>query len=240
MNEIIICSMVGIIQIFLSINLIIRRKNIIAILSEILSSLILLLALNSFSIDLRNISWMYIGITLAEYLVVKIFLLIFMTIARIYSFYVIKAVSSKKKKMGKKRLKIISKFNKANYWPKLKLGLPGMAGKTHAVTKVKFDSKGFPEFNSYYIVHLRKKHYRKTREQHFYMANKILFKDICYSVRLRSKFSKQEIDAFSQGETPQGYTWHHHQNKGILELVKYDVHSKTPHIGGYSIWGRKE
>ena len=237
MKEMIICSIVGIIQIFLSINLIIRRKNIIAILSEILSSLILLFALSSFSI---NVSWQNIALTLIEYLAVKVFLIIFLAIARIYSFYAIKAVARKKKKIGKKRLKLISKFNRARYWPKLKLGIPGQAGKTHAVTKVKFDEKGFPKFKPYYTVKLRRSDYRKTRAQHFYIANKMLYKNVSSSSRLRAKFSKSQIKDMSNGETPNGYTWHHHQDAGVLQLVDEDIHAKTKHDGGYSIWGGKE
>jgi len=240
MKEMIICSIVGIIQIFLSINLIVRRKNIIAIISEILSSLILLFALSDFSINVSDISCQNIALTVLEYLTVKVFLIIFMTIARIYSFYAIKAVARKRKKIGKKRLKLISKFNKARYWPKLKLGIPGQAGKTHVVTRVKFDEKGFPKFKSYYTVKLRRRNYRKTRAQHFYIANKMLYKNVCSSSRVRAKFTKSQIKAMSQGETPNGYTWHHHQDAGVLQLVDEDIHSKTKHDGGYSIWGGKE
>lgn len=240
MKEMIICSIVGIIQIFLSINLIIRRKNIIAILSEILSSLILLFALSDFFINISDVSWQNIALTLLEYLAVKVFLIVFMIIARIYSFYAIKAVARKKKKIGKKRLKLISKFNKARYWPKLKLGIPGQAGKTHAVTKVKFDEKGFPKFKPCYTVKLRRRDYRKTRAQHFYIANKMLYKNVCSSSRIRAKFSKSQIKDMSHGETPNGYTWHHHQDAGVLELVDSTIHAKTSHIGGYSIWGGKQ
>lgn len=32
---------------------------------------------------------------------------------------------------------------------------------------------------------------------------------------------------------------HHHQTVGRMQLVKTDIHSKTGHTGGYSIWGNK-
>ena len=51
------------------------------------------------------------------------------------------------------------------------------------------------------------------------------------------KFSSRDIKVISQGDTPNKYTWHHHQDKGKLELVDREIHSKTSHIGGYSIWG---
>lgn len=241
MTGIIIAIMFGVIQIFLSINLIMGRKNGIAISSEIISSLILFFTLNQFSIDLKNISWWYILLTLIEYIFIKIFLVVFMTIARVYSFYATRNLCRKKKnkKANTFKLKLIRKFNKVKYWPRLKLGLPSMADKRHPKTKVKFDSKGFPKFKSYYTVKLRRKDFRKTREQHFYIANKELYKKILSSSRIRDKFTKQEIRELSQGETPNKYTWHHHQDAGVLELVEYDIHSKTSHVGGYSIWGGK-
>lgn len=241
MTELIITTIVGVIQIILSINLIIRQKNGIAISSEILSSLVLLYVLNGFSIEVNNISWKYIGLTIFEYLSVKIFLIIFMLITRMICFYMKRDLcrNKKKKKANKQKLKFIRTFSKVKYWPRLKLGLPGMANKTHPKTKVRFDSKGFPKFKAYYTVKLQKRDYRKTREQHFYIANKVIYKNILSSSRLRAKFSKNEIKEFSQGETPNKYTWHHHQDAGVLELVEYDVHSKTSHIGGYSIWGGK-
>lgn len=241
MTELIITSIIGVIQIILSINLIIRQKNGIAILSEIISSFILLYTLNGFSIDMNAILWKYIILTLLEYFSVKIFLIIFMIITRKLCFYmkIDLCRNKKKKKENKLKLKFIRTFSKVKYWPRLKLGLAGMANKTHPKTKVRFDSKGFPKFKSYYTVKLQKRYYRKTREQHFYIANKIIYKNILSSSRLRAKFSKKEIKEFSQGETPSKYTWHHHQDAGVLQLVEYEVHSKTSHIGGYSIWGGK-
>lgn len=239
MNELIICSIVGGIQIVLSIIMIVRRKNIIATFSEIISSILLLCTLNYFSNAFAYISLKCVVFTLVEYVSVKIFLIIFMLIARIYSFNTIKELSRKNKKTGKIKLRIIQKFNKIRYWPRLNLGLPNKAGRKHSVTKVKFDEKGFPKFKSYYTVKLQKEDHHKTREQHFYIANKILYKNICSDSRLRKKFSKREIKVLSQGKTPSKYTWHHHQDPGVLQLVEYKIHSKTKHDGGYSIWGSK-
>ena len=61
MKEYIITIIIGVSQMILSINLIIRQKNVIAIVSEIISSLILLFSLNNFSINLDTISGLYIG-----------------------------------------------------------------------------------------------------------------------------------------------------------------------------------
>jgi YD repeat-containing protein len=39
-------------------------------------------------------------------------------------------------------------------------------------------------------------------------------------------------------DTPIGYTWHHHQDVGLMQLVHEDVHAMTPHTGGVAIWQR--
>lgn len=231
--------LIAVCQIFLSIYLILNRKNKAAIFSEIATSVLLFAILNNFTIDVNNICWITVVAALAEYFTVKCLLVLFMWVARVYSFYKIKKVCNKRKKISKSKLKIINKFNRVNYWPRLKLGIPSKAGKMNSKTKVKFDSKGFPKFKSYYMVKLRRKDYRKTREQHFYLANKILYKNILSNARLKAKFSKKQISQLSNGETPNKYTWHHHQDAGVLQLVEYTIHSKTPHIGGYSIWGKK-
>ena len=38
--------------------------------------------------------------------------------------------------------------------------------------------------------------------------------------------------------TPAGYTWHHHQDYGAMQLVDRATHAATGHTGGFSIWGR--
>ncbi|MBY0241480.1 MAG: HNH endonuclease [Burkholderiaceae bacterium] len=34
------------------------------------------------------------------------------------------------------------------------------------------------------------------------------------------------------------YTWHHHQDFGVMQLVRTDIHKLAPHTGGVSIWQR--
>lgn len=237
MTEYITVIMVGIFQVILSINLIVRRKNGTAIVTEIISSIALLFILNGFSVEVKNVLWM--GITLLEYLSVKVFLVILMLAARYYSFYRIRALCDQKKKIDSKKSKCIRAINNAEYWPRLKLGLPGMANKTNSKTKVRFDAKGFPIFKAYYTVKLRRKDFKEARERHFYIANKTLYNDKSPKAKIKSKFSKKQIKQLSQGVTPDGYTWHHHQNAGVLQLVEEETHAKTYHHGGYSIWGSK-
>lgn len=38
------------------------------------------------------------------------------------------------------------------------------------------------------------------------------------------------------GGRPKGYTWHHHQDEGRMQLVEFGVHNVTNHNGGRSVW----
>jgi hypothetical protein len=42
--------------------------------------------------------------------------------------------------------------------------------------------------------------------------------------------------AAGYNQTPNGYTWHHHQTTGRMQLVESKVHMKTGHTGGFSLW----
>jgi hypothetical protein len=37
-----------------------------------------------------------------------------------------------------------------------------------------------------------------------------------------------------------GYTWHHHQDVGRMQLVPTDIHRWVKHIGGFEMWGGKK
>ncbi|MEZ4775548.1 MAG: HNH endonuclease [Bacteroidia bacterium] len=39
--------------------------------------------------------------------------------------------------------------------------------------------------------------------------------------------------------TPKGYTWHHYQDYGRMQLVESEIHNKTGHTGGFYLWPRK-
>lgn len=237
MIDYITATMVGIFQIILSINLIIRKRNKIATVSEVFSSVVLILILSDFSIDLGNIC--IIPIVICEYLLVKLFLVIFMIIARYYCFYKVVRLCSEKPKAKSKNHKYLNLIRNIEYWPKLKLGIPSKANKIDKKTNIRFDSNGFPIFKSYYTVKLNRKDFKESRERHFYIANRTLYKDKSPNSRIKAKLRRKQIKQLSQGCTPDGYTWHHHQDTGVLQLVDEKIHAKTWHYGGYSIWGGK-
>lgn len=101
-----------------------------------------------------------------------------------------------------------------------------LAGKTHPISGVKFDSNGFPIFESKYNTKLEPQDYLKSRGTHFARASKALYNDIMNDSNLRSKFTEAGV--------PKAYTWHHHQDEGVMQLVDRKIHRQT---GGFSIWG---
>lgn len=116
-------------------------------------------------------------------------------------------------------------------------GRMNMAGKTHPVSGVKFDNNGFPIFESKYDMNLEPSDYTKSRTTHFRRASKDLYNSIQNDSQLASQFTTEEINLFKAGKVPENYTWHHHQDTGRMQLVDSNLHSKTGHDGGFSIWG---
>lgn len=50
-------------------------------------------------------------------------------------------------------------------------------------------------------------------------------------------FTERQLQQIKNGDKPEGFTWHHNEVKGRMELVKSDIHEATGHTGGKSIWG---
>ena len=186
-----------------------------------------------------------------EYVVFKFAFVVLVWILKYYSFYAI--VSNNKnpkgiiakigcKVFGKKRFeRFISRmWNRVDYGIRIKKGMPERSGKKHAETGIAFDKNGFPEFKEIVKVKLSRKLYNKSREVHFYYCNKKLAKILKKQKGLAKKFTKSEIESFERGDNPPKYTWHHHQDKGVLQLVDSKIHAKVKHRGGFSIWGKRD
>ena len=51
------------------------------------------------------------------------------------------------------------------------------------------------------------------------------------------QFTDRQLEQIRNGDKPEGYTWHHHEEPGRMQLVDSEVHRRTPHVGGWSLWG---
>ena len=113
-----------------------------------------------------------------------------------------------------------------------------MVGKKNDKTGIWFDKNGFPKFKPIVEVKLDRKDWKKSREVHFNRASKMVYEKAQRNSMFARKFLRRELAEFKSGEVPSKYTWHHHQDKGVLQLVEYKIHSDVKHRGGFSIWGK--
>ena len=186
---------------------------------------------------------------IAEYILLKLSLVLIVYIAKRFAFFILVVITHKEK--YKKAYKFLVKkkrflrfqsriWNKVKYGIRIKKGIPSMVNKRNTQHGISFDSDGFPKFKVITEVYIDSCYWKKSRDVHFYQANRQLYTRIKKYSKLSKKFTKNEIKEFKQGNTPKKYTWHHHQDKGLLQLVDSEIHAKVRHNGGFSIWGPRE
>lgn len=123
-----------------------------------------------------------------------------------------------------------------------------LAGKEHPKTGVTFEKKIInvdgekkevvvPIFKSEYDVKLPDDKLKASDKEQFEICNNDLRKEIETNKELRDKFDEEQLDQIMNGETPDGYTWHHDAEVGKMQLVDTETHQKTGHTGGRKIWG---
>lgn len=83
------------------------------------------------------------------------------------------------------------------------------------MTGVPFDAQGFPDFSAW-----RNPNVPDVR--------------ISLSGDRPTDFARANAAA-GLGSTPAGYTWHHHQDCGLMQLIDSTIHALTGHTGGFTI-----
>lgn len=105
--------------------------------------------------------------------------------------------------------------------------------------KIKFDKNGFPKFPHKFQMTLKNTSLKLERKDHDKKANEALQKAFNKNPKsFKSKFTKSQIEQIKKGQKPDGYTWHHHQTRGVMQLVHKSYHEGTSHTGGFAIWAR--
>lgn len=122
-------------------------------------------------------------------------------------------------------------------------------GDRHPITGVLFERKTvedadgnevtgvFPEFDSEFDAQLPNELLQASDREQFDECNKQLKEAVENDPELSSKFTSEQLEQIMNGETPDGYTWHHNEEKGKMQLVDADTHAQTGHTGGKTIWG---
>lgn len=97
----------------------------------------------------------------------------------------------------------------------------------------------FPKFDSFVDIELPKELYKadfnKQQKECLEQLQKKLKNPFS---KLRDKFTEDQIEDIMNGVLPDGFTWHHNEQEGLMQLVDSVIHNQTNHTGGMSIWGK--
>lgn len=95
----------------------------------------------------------------------------------------------------------------------------------------------FPKFPSKHDVTLPAELEKgKVGEQKKY-CNEGLKDSVSNNPEQAKQFNSQQLEQINNHETPDGYTWHHNEEVGKMQLVDSKIHAENKHTGGKSIWG---
>ena len=124
-----------------------------------------------------------------------------------------------------------------------------LEGDVHPVTGVPFEQKTvldaegnaatgvFPKFESSFDAQLSKDMLTASDKEQFTECGSQLKDSVSNDPELAKRFSNEQLEQILNCDTPDGYTWHHNEELGRMQLVKSDIHALTGHTGGRSIWG---
>ena len=123
-----------------------------------------------------------------------------------------------------------------------------LAGEKHPDTGVEYERKVidldgrkiegvFPKFESNFTTILPPDKFQASDKIQFSYCIEQLKKEIEKNPRIKSKFSERQLEQIKDGKMPSGFTWHHNEEVGKMELVDAETHAKSGHTGGKSIWG---
>lgn len=97
----------------------------------------------------------------------------------------------------------------------------------------------FPKFKSFADINLPKDLYKASFDaQKKNCMKQLKWQTIPIIGKARKNFTKDELELIANGKLPNGYTWHHNEMEGLMQLVKTDIHKATAHTGGMSLWGK--
>jgi hypothetical protein len=95
----------------------------------------------------------------------------------------------------------------------------------------------FPQFDSTIDVHLPEQLIQAKDSAQAEYANQALKEKVNNDPDFAQQFSDEQLEQIENGETPDGYTWHHNEDPGKIQLVKTEDHQNNRHTGGKVIWG---
>lgn len=102
----------------------------------------------------------------------------------------------------------------------------------------------FPRFEAFFEPPLMPKSLQTEAgakyQKQFDYCNEALKKAVAADPALAAQFSPVQLQWIQLGETPPGFTWHHHQEPGRMQLVRQQEHNPqmhgAGHTGGNKLW----
>lgn len=143
-----------------------------------------------------------------------------------------------------------------NHYEQIPTRNQNLLGKVHPRTGVKYgitklelsDGKNikkvkgvFAKFDTVLEEQLPKDLYKASEAQQKKYLGEVLQKQINTPTgrkKLEKIFDADQIKEIEAGNVPTGYTWHHNEKEGLMQLVNSETHAATGHTGGMSIWGK--
>ena len=122
-------------------------------------------------------------------------------------------------------------------------------GKEHPETGVPYERKKikdangeetegvFPVFDSTFDAQLPEDLYQASDKKQSAECNRQLKEAVENDPELAKKFTDDQLEQIKNDDTPDGYTWHHNEEAGKMQLVDSETHAKSGHTGGRAIWG---
>lgn len=125
-----------------------------------------------------------------------------------------------------------------------------LEGQKHPVTGVEYQRKQvdingikiegvFPKFESKFTCQLEKTNLQGSDEAQFKDCMGKLRDAIDKDPKFAEQFTERQREQIHDTSVSKisGYTWHHNEELGKMELVKEDIHGQSEHSGGKGIWG---
>ncbi|MBL4280602.1 HNH endonuclease [Vibrio fluvialis] len=95
----------------------------------------------------------------------------------------------------------------------------------------------FPQFNSAIDVQLPEELIQARDTAQAEYANEALKEKVDSDPEFAKQFNDEQLEQIENGETPDGYTWHHSEEYGEMQLISTEDHNNNRHTGGKAIWG---
>ncbi|SFI86143.1 DNase/tRNase domain of colicin-like bacteriocin [Treponema bryantii] len=95
----------------------------------------------------------------------------------------------------------------------------------------------FPIFETPFEAQIPTNLYYATDKKQFEESTRQICKLLESKPKLKKQFTNEQLKQIYNLETPSGFTWHHTEDPGRMQLVNTKVHADTKHTGGRYIWG---